>query len=220
MNSPGSENTADVPYIFALGASRGLGEHVARSLGLGLAQCEEREFEDGEHKARPLRSVHGKDVYVVHSLYGDNNQSANDKLCRLLFFLGALRDAGAARITALVPYLCYSRKDRRTKAHDPVTTRYVASFFHAVGVDALVALDVHNPAAFDNAFRCVTVHLQAYPLFAAYLAPVVGDTDVVVVSPDEGGIKRADAFRNTLARSLNRSVGLGFMEKTRSGGVV
>ena len=208
------------PKIFALGASRGLGADIASLLGSTPGRCEEREFEDGEHKARPLDEVHGSDVYVVHSLYTDAEQSANDKLCRLLFFAGALRDAGARRITALVPYLCYSRKDRRTKAHDPVTTRYVASFFDAVGVDAVVTLDVHNPAAFDNAFRCVTEHLQAYPLFAARLAPLLGGADVVVVSPDEGGIKRAEAFRQVLAHTLNRPVDIGFMEKTRSGGVV
>jgi ribose-phosphate pyrophosphokinase len=206
--------------VFALGASRGLGEKIARSLGVTLAHSEEREFEDGEHKARPLENVRGRDVYVVHSLYSDHEQSANDKLCRLLFFLGALRDAGAVRRTALVPYLCYARKDRRTKSRDPVTTRYVASMFEAVGVDAVVTLEVHNPAAFDNAFRCVTLHLQAYRLFASHLAPLLGSADMVVVSPDEGGIKRADVFRQALAQALARPVDLGFMEKTRSAGVV
>ena len=58
-----------------------------------------------------------------------------DKLCRLLFFLGALKDAGAARVTVVAPYLCYARKDRRTKANDPVTIRYLATLFEAVGVD-------------------------------------------------------------------------------------
>ncbi|HSE11661.1 MAG TPA: ribose-phosphate diphosphokinase, partial [Rudaea sp.] len=212
--------TAGTAQIFALGASRDLGDRIARSLGLALARCEEREFEDGEHKARSLDSVRARDVYVVHSLYSDDEQSANDKLCRLLFFLGSLRDAGAARVTALVPYLCYARKDRRTKARDPVTTRYVASMFEAVGVDALVTLEVHNPAAFDNAFRCATVHLQAYRLFASCLAPLLGSADVVVVSPDEGGMKRAEVFRQALARTLGRAVDLGFMEKTRSAGVV
>ena len=65
-------------------------------------------FEDGEHKARPLISVRGRDVYVVHSLYGDREASPNDKLCRLLFFAGAVRDAGAGRVTAVIPYLAYA----------------------------------------------------------------------------------------------------------------
>ena len=93
--------------VFALASSRPFGERVAEKLGQRLAEHEEREFEWGQHKSRPAESVRGKDVYVVHSLHGDFEQSANDKLCRLLFFLGALRDADAERITAVVPFLCY-----------------------------------------------------------------------------------------------------------------
>jgi ribose-phosphate pyrophosphokinase len=78
-----------------------------------------------------------------------------------LFFIGALKDAGAARVTAVAPYLCYARKDRRTKPNDPVTTRYIARLFEAVGADVVVTLDVHNPAAFENAFQCRTVVLTA-----------------------------------------------------------
>jgi ribose-phosphate pyrophosphokinase len=140
--------------IFALGASRGFGARVADAMGTTLAVHEEREFEDGEHKTRALISVRGRDVYVLHSLYGDAEQSANDKLVRLLFFVGALRDASAGRITAVVPYLAYSRKDRKSKPRDPVSTRYVAEVFEAVGVERVVTLDVHNLAAYQNAFRC------------------------------------------------------------------
>jgi phosphoribosylpyrophosphate synthetase len=73
-----------------------------------LAPHEERGFEDGEHKVRPLTAVQNADVYVVQSLHSGPNESANDKLCRLLFFIGALKDAGAARVTTVVPYLCIS----------------------------------------------------------------------------------------------------------------
>ena len=146
--------------LFALGASREFGARVAAALDMPLAAHEERAFEDGEHKWRPLVSVRGRDVFVVHSLYGDDAESANDKLCRLLFFIGALKDAAAARVTALVPYLCYARKDRKTKPRDPVTTRYLAALFEAVGTDGIVTLDVHNLAAYQNAFRCRTEHLE------------------------------------------------------------
>ena len=96
-------------------------------------------------------------------------QSANDKLCRLLFFIGALKDAGAARVTAVTPYLCYARKDRRTKPNDPVTTRYIAGMFESVGTDCVVTLEVHNPVAFENAFRCRTIALTGTPLFVDYV---------------------------------------------------
>ena len=76
--------------LFALDATRAWGEAVAAHLDLALTPHEEREFEDGEHKARPLEGVRGRDVYVLQSLYGEGTQSANDKLCRLLFFIGAL----------------------------------------------------------------------------------------------------------------------------------
>ncbi|HEY6059298.1 MAG TPA: ribose-phosphate pyrophosphokinase [Gemmatimonadales bacterium] len=206
--------------LFALGSSSEFGATVSRALGVPLAPHEERLFEDGEHKCRPLASVRGRDVFVVQSLYGETGESGNDKLCRLLFFIGALKDAAAARVTALVPYLCYSRKDRKSKPRDPVTTRYVATLFEAVGTDRVVTLDVHNLAAYQNAFRCGTEHLEARHLFVDSLAPRVADAAVTVVSPDVGGVKRADALRDTLARALGREVPLAIMEKARSEGVV
>src|SRR5258708_15952343 len=145
--------------LFALQATTELGKGIAEALGQPLAAHEERDFEDGEHKGRPLENVRDTDVYVVQSLHGGPTQSANDKFCRLLFFISALNDAGAARVTAVVPYLCYARTDRRPKPGDPVTTPYVASLFEAAGADATVTLEGHNPAAFENAFRCRTVTL-------------------------------------------------------------
>jgi ribose-phosphate pyrophosphokinase len=206
--------------IFAPGASHDFGAKVCAGLGIPLSAHEEREFDDGEHKMRPLVNVRGRDVFVIQSLYGDEQQSVNDKLCRLLFFLGALRDASAERVTALVPYLCYARKDRKSKPRDPVTTRYVAGLFEAMGVDRLVTLDVHNLAAFQNAFRMRTDHLEAKGLFLDYFAPLVRQEEVVVVSPDVGGVKRAEDFRQSLRRALDRDVHRAFMEKHRSAGVV
>lgn len=206
--------------LFALNASREFGQKVAAQAGIPLSAHEEREFEDGEHKARPLVNVRGADVFVIQSLYGDPRQSVNDKLCRLLFFVGALKDAAAERVVALVPYLCYGRKDRKTQPRDPVTTRYVASLFEAVGTNRLVTLDVHNPAAFQNAFRCGTDHLEAAGLFARYFADLLRDREVAVLSPDIGGVKRAERFRQLLMRIMDRPVAGAFMEKQRSGGAV
>lgn len=211
---------ADGIRIFALTATHGLGARVAARLNLPLARHEERPFEDGEHKARSLENVRGRDAFVIESLYGEPGASANDKLCRLLFFIGALKDASAARVTAVVPYLCYARKDRRSKARDPVTTRYVARLFEAVETDRVVTLDVHNLAAFENAFRCRIDHLEAQGLFVDYFAPKVDSEEVVVVSPDVGGVKRAEQFRQLLSRRLGREPGSAFLEKYRSSGVV
>jgi len=206
--------------VFAPQSGREFAERVCSHLGISLRPHEERAFEDGEHKTRPLESVRGKDVFVIQSLYGDAGQSVNDKLCQLLFFLGALRDASAKRITAVVPYLCYARKDRRSKSRDPITSRYVAEMFEAMRIDRLVTLDVHNLAAFQNAFRIPTDHLEAKTLFVKHFVPLIHDGEVAVVSPDIGGVKRAEAFREALSAALARPVTNAFVEKYRSAGVV
>jgi ribose-phosphate pyrophosphokinase len=206
--------------LFALDAAREYGERVSKSMNVPLSRHEERDFEDGEHKARPLVNVRNRDVFVLHSLYSDPKASVNDKLCRLLFFIGALRDASAETVTAIVPYLCYARKDRKTQPRDPVTTRYLAALFDAVGTDRMVTIDVHNLMAYQNSFRARTDHLEATKLFVDHFATIVGSSEVTVVSPDSGGVKRAERFQSALSRRLGRQIGSAFVEKYRAGGIV
>jgi ribose-phosphate pyrophosphokinase len=201
--------------LFVLNSNRLFGEQVAHRLGMAPAPHDEREFEDGEHKARPLVNVRGRDVYVIQSLHGDSGQSPHDKLCRLLFFIGALKDAAAARVSAVVPYLAYSRKDSKTNPRDPVTSRYVAAMFEAVGTDAVLTMDVHNLSAFQNGFRCGTEHLDASELFAKHFQPLLHGDEVVVVAPDTGAVKRANRFRKRLEAVLDVPVGTAFVEKYR-----
>ena len=205
--------------LFALEATAEFGAEIARGLGLKASRHEERTFEDGEYKVRALEAVAGNDVYVVQSLHGGPRLSADDKLNRLLFFVAALKDAGARRVTAVTPYLCYARKDRRTKWQDPVTLRYVASLFEAVRTDALLAMDVHNDAAFDNAFRCRSIGLKAEPLFVRYAKSLSAER-LCVVSPDPGGVKRAELFREALEKALGSAVTKGIVDKHRSEGKV
>jgi ribose-phosphate pyrophosphokinase len=202
--------------LFALNESRGFAAKIAAAVAVPLALHEERDFEDGEHKCRPLQNVRNTDAFVIQSLYSDGAMSVNDKLCRLLFFLGTLKDASASRVTAVLPYLCYARKDRKTQPRDPVNTRYVAQLIEAVGTDRVVVLDVHNLAALQNAFRCRTEHLQARKLFVEHFAALVGGRPVVAISPDVGGIKRVEAFRQSLSRRLQQDVSSAFLEKYRS----
>jgi ribose-phosphate pyrophosphokinase len=206
--------------VFAPATSSTFAEAVCDRLGTAPARLRERDFDDGEHKIRPLEPVRGDDVYVIHSLYGEPGQSVNDKLCRLIFLLGALRDAGAGRLTAVIPYLAYARKDRKTKSRDPVTTRYVAGMLESSGLDRVVTLDVHNLAAYQNAFRCRSEHLEAKRLFVEHIRERIGDEPVAVVSPDVGGVKRATAFREALEEALGREVCDAFINKKRSRDVV
>jgi len=208
------------PLLFAPRATRPFAERMASTLRLELAPLEEREFEGGEHKSRPLVSVRSRDVYVVQSLSGDELGSANDRLCRLLFLVACLKDCGARRVTACLPYLAYARKDRRTKERDPVNSRYVAQLFEAVGVDHVITIDAHNVAAFENSFRCSVDHLEAAPLLAERIAQGADGRPITIVSPDFGGAKRAQRVQELLAVRVRTEVGFAVFEKRRSSGVV
>jgi ribose-phosphate pyrophosphokinase len=143
-----------------------------------------------------------------------------ERLLRLLFLLCGLKDAGAVQRIAIVPYLAYARKERRTQLRDPVNTRYVAQLLEAAGIDRIVALDVHNPAALDNSFRVPVDHLTALPMMADHFARHLGPVPLTVVSPDVGGIKRAQIFREMLQRRTQQEVELAFIEKRRAQDVV
>lgn len=207
--------------LFGIQASLDGAQRLARELGLEVASHEEREFEDGEFKIRPLESVAGERVVVYQSLSGQAGMSVNDKLMRALVFVGALKDAGAAEVVFVAPYLAFARKDRRTKSRDPVTTRYIAQMCEAVGVDEIVTMDVHNRAAFDNAFRCRKQTIEAAPIFAEHFRALAASAGrAVVLSPDAGGVKRAREFARELTESSERAVDLAFVEKHRSEGRV
>jgi ribose-phosphate pyrophosphokinase len=191
------------PVLFALSESHALGAAIARAARLELAPLEERSFEEGEFKLRPLVSVRDRTVFVVQSLAASAGAPVAQRLLRLLFLLFVLHDAGAARTIAFVPYLAFARKDRRTQVRDPVNARYVAQLLEATGMARLVALDVHNSAALDNAFRIPVDHLSALPMFVDHFAVHDSATaPLVVASPDIGGVKRVQIFRELLERRL------------------
>ncbi|GAB6067853.1 ribose-phosphate pyrophosphokinase [Methylothermus subterraneus] len=207
------------PLLFALQGFREYGRRLAAHLGLSLGEHEERAFEDGEFKIRPLESVRGRHAFVLGSLHSEPTLSVNDKLLRLLMFTGALRDASAREITLVLPYLAFARKDRRSQARDPVSLRYLAQMIEAVGADRVVTLEVHNPAAYQNAFRCIAEHLDSFPIFLDWLLTVLPPGEpLTVVSPDTGGYKRAQRFRRKLAERLGNAVEMAVTEKLRGGG--
>jgi ribose-phosphate pyrophosphokinase len=218
--------------LASLSEGIGLASAVARQANVPLIPLEERRFEGGEFKLRPLESVRGRTVFVLESLAGSDEMPVCERLVRLLFLLQGLRDVGAAATVALLPYLAFARKERRTQPRDPVTSRYAAELIEASGVAQVVALDVHNPAAFENAFRVPTVHLTALPMIVdlfAHMTAEATDTGrvgvprsaaVTIVSPDVGGIKRAQLFREQLAARTGLAVELAFIEKRRAKGIV
>ena len=208
------------PVLAALSESDVLGRAISEAAGINRVPIEDRQFEAGEFKLRPLGSVRGRTAFVVQSLAGSADASVSQRLLRLLFLLFGLKDAGAARTIAIVPYLAFARKDRRTQPRDPVTARYVAQLLEASGVDRIVTLDVHNPAALDNAFRIPVDHLSAIPMFVDHVATQLAGDGITVASPDVGGVKRAQIFRELLERRLGREIDFAFIEKRRAGDVV
>ena len=204
--------------IFALSESRTFGERIATELGLALSELEERAFPDGEFQTRPLVSLRGRDVYVVQSLHAGPEASISDKLVRLLILLAAIRDDGARRVTAVIPYLAFARQDRQVHPRDPLALRSSALLLEAAGADAVVTMDVHNIAAFQNAFRCRTVNLEAAPGFVRKAIEFGVDDPLVVASPDLGGAKRAQRFGEILKEIRDGSVRLAYIEKQRLDG--
>lgn len=203
------------PLLFALHESQPFAIRVARCLALPLGTVGEHRYEDGEYKCHPLEPVVGRSVVVFAGLYPEPGLSVHDKLCRLLFFCAALKDGGAYHLQLVCPYLCYSRKERRIQAQDPVITRYLATLMEASGIDGLMALDVHDQAAFDNAFRIPTRQLECAPLFAEHFMGGYRGEPLVVASPDLGGIKRAERFRQALQQRLGHAIERACVEKYR-----
>lgn len=203
--------------IFGIGSSNVFAESVCAELGLILSPLKEVVFPDGEMRIGTDVDVTHSDVFVVHSLGGDSRQSVNDRLCELYFLLCDLRDQGARNISAIIPYLPYARSDERKSETDPVINRYVAQMLEASGVDHIITLDVHNLSAFQNAYRCPVTNLEASTLFCDYIhKEILKADDVVVLSPDIGGIKRAEKFRLLLEKLSGKTIGSAFLEKYRT----
>ena len=214
------ELTRESVSVFAPAATAELGARIAAALGLPIGIHEETTYTGGERKLRPLESVRGRSVYVVQSLFGDAHGSANDRLCSLLFFIGALKDAGARRVSACLPYLAYARQERRAASRDPVTTRYTAQLFEAVGVDQVIALEVHDRTAYENAFRCAAAHVEAAAVFVRYFSADAAGHEFAVATPDIGGSKRARHVQELLQTAVGRTVNFAIVDKKRTEGIV
>lgn len=210
--------------LFGLNDSRGFAEAIAKELDIRLADHDEKVFGDSELYVRSKENVRGADVYVISSLYGDSEKTVSEKFMTLAFFVGALNDASAGRITVVAPYLAYSRQDRKTESRAPITTKYAAKLLEAAGVDRLMTMDVHNIAAFQNAFRIQTDNLEAKNLLVDHLSQLaefktIGQ-NLAVLSPDSGGMTRAKRFRDALEHKLGRhnQIDVAYLDKERVSG--
>jgi len=213
--------------VFALPEAQPLAARIATALHADPGAVELRHFEDGEFKVRPLCDPAHRHCLVLAYLHGDARQSPHDRLCQALFLIATLRDHGARRIDLLTPYLAYARKDRRTQPFDPVSLRYLAQFLEAAGAASIASLETHQAAAFDNAFRIPARSLAGYLMLGEHLSHYIRaapDSRWVVVSPDPGGIKRAQLWREHLEQSVQPAVtgpiGFASLDKRRAQGVL
>jgi ribose-phosphate pyrophosphokinase len=178
--------------LFAGSAGLPLAGAVAAELGIELGKRDVERFPDGECRVKVLESVRGHDVYLLSS----TSPPVEANLVELLLLADACRRAGAARMTAVTPYLGYARQDRRADGREPVGARLVADLIGAGGIERVVALDLHSPAL-EGFFSVPLEHLTAVPLLAEALRGS-GASAGVIVAPDLGAARLADRYGRLL----------------------
>jgi ribose-phosphate pyrophosphokinase len=189
--------------IFSGNAHRQLAEEIADHLNIPLSKADLRKFSDGEIFVELRENVRGTDVFLIQPTC----TPVNDHLMELVIMVDALRRASARRITAVVPYYGYARQDRKNAPRVPISAKVVAEMFMAVGVRRVLCMDLHA-GQIQGFFNIPVDHLFAAPVILKYIKQNFGE-DVIMVSPDAGGVERTRAF----AKRLNS--GLAIIDKRR-----
>lgn len=184
--------------IFSGNSNQKLAQQIAKHLDVPLGAAVVSRFSDGEISVNVKQSVRGQDVFVVQSL----STPVNDNLMEMLILIDAFRRASAACITAVIPYYGYARQDRKVRARDPITAKLVADLIVAAGADRVLTMDLHA-AQIQGFFSIPVDHLKGVRVLANhYLERHFGGDDLVVVSPDVGGVTRSRNFADRMGASL------------------
>jgi ribose-phosphate pyrophosphokinase len=178
--------------LIAGSANPDLAERISAEIGVPLTDPRLRRFPDGEINVKIEDSMRGHDVFVVQP----TSPPVNEHLMELFIILDALRRASAGRVTAVVPYYGYARKERKTQPREPITAKLVANFITLAGADRLLLLDLHAEAI-EGFFDVPTDHLSPHRIIAEYLR-TMDLHNITVVAPDAGGGRRAEAVANQL----------------------
>ena len=179
--------------IVACNSNRPLAEAVSKALGLQLANASVRRFADNEVFVEIHENVRGEDVFVLQS----TSFPANDNLIELLITLDALRRASARRITAVIPYFGYARQDRKVGPRTPISAKLVANIITEAGANRVLTMDLHS-GQIQGFFDIPVDNLYAAPLFSRDIRDRFHGRDVMIVSPDVGGVARAREIASRL----------------------
>ena len=182
--------------IFTGNANPALAEEICRCLKVPLGKAEVGRFSDGELQVKILENVRGDDTYVVQP----TSPPVNENVMELLIMVDALARASARRITAVIPYYGYGRQDRKSEPRVPISAKLVANLITAAGADRVLSMDLHA-GQIQGFFDIPVDHLYAMPVFLDYIR-MKKIKDLVVVSPDAGGVERARAFAKRLVADL------------------
>jgi ribose-phosphate pyrophosphokinase len=185
--------------IFPGNSSKALVKEICEYLEIPVGRCEVGKFSDGEIQIEIEENVRGRDVFLVQS----TSTPVNDHLMELLIMIDAARRASAQSITAVVPYFGYARQDRKVAPRTPITARLVADLITSAGADRFLSMDLHA-GQIQGFFDMPSDHLYASPILLEDMKRKYGGRpdEVVVVSPDAGGVERARAFAKRLGATL------------------
>jgi ribose-phosphate pyrophosphokinase len=184
--------------VFCGNSNRSLAEEVAQYLAIPMGKSLVATFKNGETRVRIEQNVRGSDIFVIQPTC----TPVNDHLMELLIIMDALRRSSAQRVTAVVPYYGYARQEKKTAGREPISAKLVANLIATAGADRIITIDLHA-SAIEGFFDIPVDHLRASPILASYFKKLgLTGSQVTVVSPDVGGVARANEFRERLGASL------------------
>ena len=189
-------NNTDNLKVFTCNANPKLADEISSYLGIELGKSHVQNFSDGETNITIDESVRGCDVFIVQSTCAP----VNDNLMELLIMIDAMRRASARRITAVIPYYGYARQDRKSRGREPITAKLVANLIVKAGADRVLTMDLHAQQI-QGFFDIPVDHLMGVPILADYYKGL-NIEDLVVVSPDMGGVTRARSLATRLGVPL------------------
>ncbi|MEH7481688.1 ribose-phosphate diphosphokinase [Neobacillus drentensis] len=172
--------------VFSLNSNLPLAREIAKVIGVELGKCSVTRFSDGEIQINIEESIRGGDVYVIQS----TSQPVNENIMELLIMIDALKRASAKTINIVMPYYGYARQDRKARAREPITAKLVATLLETAGATRVICLDLHAPQI-QGFFDIPTDHLMGVPILADYFKTRDFNSEIVIVSPDHGGVTRA-----------------------------